>query len=501
MNESRPLPQDCPGKILSWRFLLTVLFLGCASHVLAESTRVALVVGNSKYGGELELKNPGNDADAVGAALTKLNFKVIVNRDLDIDGMDTALREFTELMDKDCLALFFFAGHGIQAKGVNYLIPLGANVQAEHELQREALSANTVLDTMSDGRAAVKVLVLDCCRDNPLGRSWRSRSSSQVGLAAMPGQNGTVIAYSTADNSVAEDGSGQNSPYTEEFVKALGVRPPSGMKLMDVFGTTAEYVKRKVGQTPFLYADASLMKYKLLAGDGSVPVEDESGKLMELEQRLSLEMRNTLSELNKVQDQRLQELIQSRPQAPPGSAMPPSQPDPAQVEMANKLAEMMKRNEELMAKLEKMNSASDGPSAPPGTTSPSFQRNAGATSVVQQVANFLDWWETAWEHKDLGSYASFYHADFQGRNYSSRSGWKTMSRSSWLDDKENKFGRTGSITVAISGMEVEDNGDWVKVSFTQVYSSGSYSDRGLKTMILQKTGGGNFLILQEDFQP
>ena len=70
-----------------------------------------------------------------------------------------------------------------------------------------------------------------------------------------------------------------------------------------------------------------------------------------------------------------------------------------------------------------------------------------------------------------------------------------------MDDKENKFGRSGSITVAISGMEVEDNSDWVKVSFTQAYSSGSYSDRGLKTMILQKAGGGDFLILQEDFQP
>ncbi len=185
--------------------------------------RVALIVGNSKYAYN-PLDNPVNDATDLDAALKSLGFKTTLLRDANITQMRNATRQFADDVASSDVALIFYAGHGIEAKGRNYLIPVSADIKHEYELEDQAYDAGRRLDRLKNikgtNKQRVNIVILDACRNNDHSRGWRSSSR---GLARMDAPKGTFIAFATAPGKVAMDGAkGQrNSPFTKNLLRTI----------------------------------------------------------------------------------------------------------------------------------------------------------------------------------------------------------------------------------------------------------------------------------------
>ena len=210
------------------QFLLigsAVLALLWAQPTKAASDRVALVIGNGGYANATQLANPPNDAADVAQALRKMGFDVVEGRNLDKRDMEGKIREFGHKLDNANLALFFYAGHGLQVSGRNYLVPIDAKLDRPADLNFEAFDVNVVLQQM-EAEKRVNLVFLDACRDNPLTRSLarsmgtRSAAVGQ-GLASIQGAVGTMIAYATQPDNVALDGDGRNSPFTTALLKHI----------------------------------------------------------------------------------------------------------------------------------------------------------------------------------------------------------------------------------------------------------------------------------------
>ena len=183
----------------------------------ANEQRVALVIGNAAYK-EAPLRNPVNDATDMAAELKQMGFSVMLRTNSGPREMRAAIREFSQSLRKGGVGLFYFAGHGVQAKGRNYLIPVNADIREEFELEDEAVDANRVLAGMEEAGNRVNIVILDACRNNPFARSWRSAAS---GLAQMSAPAGSFVAFATAPGSVAADGSGRNGLFTENLLRSL----------------------------------------------------------------------------------------------------------------------------------------------------------------------------------------------------------------------------------------------------------------------------------------
>lgn len=199
--------------------------------------RHALVIGNASYK-DAPLVNPVNDARAMADSLRASGFQVALRENLDHRGMQQAIREFGDRLRSGGVGVFYFAGHGMQIKGRNYLIPVGAVIEREDEVAYAALDAQAVLDKMETAGNIANVMVLDACRNNPFARSFRSRSQ---GLAQMDAPAGTMVAFATAPGSVASDGDGRNGLYTQQLLTHM--REP-GLKIEDVFKRTRADVRR-----------------------------------------------------------------------------------------------------------------------------------------------------------------------------------------------------------------------------------------------------------------
>ena len=209
--------------------ILLALIAFCVLLVLpaAAEKRVALVVGNSTYKEVSPLPNPVNDANDIAAALKASGFDVVLGIDVDKRDFDSRIRSFTQLLETADVAVLFYAGHGMQVGGRNYLIPVDAKLQSERELDFDAVSLDFILKQMELGRAdKTNIVFLDACRDNPfsgnLARSMGTRSASiGKGLAQAETGVGTFIAYSTQPGNVAVDGAGRNSPFTAALSKYI----------------------------------------------------------------------------------------------------------------------------------------------------------------------------------------------------------------------------------------------------------------------------------------
>lgn len=213
--------------ILWRRFWAAALFLAISllfSVGRAEAEpRVALVIGNGKYGQDIgPLSNPPNDANLMAERLTALGFKVTKLVNGDQKAMKRAIVDFGQNLAEagpDAVGLFFYAGHGISIEGYNYLIPVGAQMTREADAEIEAVNAEWILKQMQFAANRVNIVILDSCRNNPLSRSMRSASR---GLARMDAPTGSFIGYATAPGEVAADGGGKNSPYTAALAAELG---------------------------------------------------------------------------------------------------------------------------------------------------------------------------------------------------------------------------------------------------------------------------------------
>ena len=189
--------------------------------------RLALVIGNAAYKNR-PLLNPRNDADDVSKALKKNGFQVIDIRDGSLNQMRQAVRSFGDRLIENDVGLVYFSGHGIEVKGRNYFIPINADIQRNDEVVDQGLDVAFILEKMETANKAVNILIVDACRDDPFGRSFRALSR---GLVAMDAPRGTIIAFSTSPGKVASDGDGRNSPYTKHLVKAMQI-PNTPIELM-----------------------------------------------------------------------------------------------------------------------------------------------------------------------------------------------------------------------------------------------------------------------------
>lgn len=214
--------------------------------------RVALVVGNSEYhDNSMKLANPSNDAKDIAARLSKLGFTVVRSLNQTKQGMDKAIQTFSSRAKGADVALFFYAGHGIQYQGDNYLVPVDAQLPSEEYVKYNCTNANIVLDVMESLGCSMKIVILDACRNNPFARSWY-RSTGGGGLGVMNAPKGTFIAFSTSPGDVALDGTNgeRNSPYTTALLQTLDKH---GLSITDFFQEVLELVATATNerQTPW----------------------------------------------------------------------------------------------------------------------------------------------------------------------------------------------------------------------------------------------------------
>lgn len=197
-------------------FLILPIFLLAQSY----QKRLALVIGNSNYQNGGSLPNPVNDATAIASALQTVGFEVMKYENVTQREMKMAINAFGQKLHGYEVGVFYYAGHGIQNKGMNYMIPVEADLQNEEQVEFDCVAADRVLAYMDAAQVKVNVIIMDACRNNPFERSWH-RSANGNGLAMMNAPTGSLIAYATAPGRVASDGAGSNGLYTSALLKYL----------------------------------------------------------------------------------------------------------------------------------------------------------------------------------------------------------------------------------------------------------------------------------------
>ena len=228
-------------------FILVPGFIYAQTDDSNQEKRIALVIGNSDYL-HGPLANPVNDARSMARALRSAGFDVILGENVsNKTEMKRLIRDFGFKLNKGGVGLFYFAGHGLQVDGFNFLVPVNAVINNEEEIEYEAVDAGFVISQMEAADNRLNIMILDACRNNPYARSFRS---TKQGLSGMSAPTGTLVAYATAPGSVAMDGSGVNGLYTQEL---LGQINKPDLQIEDVFkNVRAEVVKKSNGtQTPW----------------------------------------------------------------------------------------------------------------------------------------------------------------------------------------------------------------------------------------------------------
>lgn len=216
----------------------TIVRQGAKPAVVTQGKRIALVIGNANYP-EQRLVNPQNDATDMAAKLRSLGFEVILLQNGSKKQIEDAISTLGQRASGYDAAMFYYAGHGIQYKGANYLIPVNANLRSASDIEYECTDMGRVLSKLDESGCKMKIIALDACRNNPFERSWYRGTASQ-GLTAVNAPVGTFISYATSPGSVAADGQTRNSPYTTALLKTL-----------DTPGLTIESVFKRVAASVF----------------------------------------------------------------------------------------------------------------------------------------------------------------------------------------------------------------------------------------------------------
>jgi len=258
--------------------LVSTIFSFPNLSLSAQERRTALVIGNGNYK-SAPLRNPVNDAEDMAKALRKLGFTVIHKQNATQRDMETSIRKFGERLRKGGVGLFYYAGHGLQVNGINYIIPLDAEIREETDVKYEAVDARRVLDAMYNAGNDLNIVILDACRDNPLARGFRSGSS---GLARMDAPKGTIVAYSTSPGKLAFDGKGRNSPYTAALVDYMD---DPGLTIEQVFKKCRRRIDRATNGKQIPWESTSL------TGDFYFSTKGTDSRFSEDQARLERERR------------------------------------------------------------------------------------------------------------------------------------------------------------------------------------------------------------------
>lgn len=246
--------------------IATALLAQLAATATAAEKRVALVIGNARYE-SAPLRNPVNDAKDMAAALRRLGFDVIERTDATQKEMNRAIAQFGGKLTGDAVALFYYAGHGIQVKGKNYLVPVDAQIDTESSVRVETVDVDGVLDQLN--ASPLNIVILDACRNNPFERRFRGSSG---GLAQMDAPKGSLIAYATAPGRTAADGEGRNGTYTREL---LGLMQTPGLPIEQIFKRVRSSVARATGDSQIPWEASSLTGdfFFIPAADGTAGAE------------------------------------------------------------------------------------------------------------------------------------------------------------------------------------------------------------------------------------
>ena len=284
--------------------LVAFFLVNPSSLIAATEKRIALVIGNSNYSSG-PLKNPVNDATDMAAMLKKLGFTVILKKNATLEEMEESIEDFGNRLKRGGVGLFFYAGHGVQAGGVNYLVPVGARINKESDVKYKAFDAGRILDEMANANNGLNIVILDACRDNPFSRSFRSATRGLAIISNAP--SGTFISYSTGANQVAGDGAGRNSPYTKALLENID-RP--GLSLNDVFMKVRSSVKKESGQIPWELSSLEGNFYFIPGSVDSKPaaaneLDRENRQLKEEQRRLEAEKAELEQKLKNEENKRL----------------------------------------------------------------------------------------------------------------------------------------------------------------------------------------------------
>jgi TPR repeat protein len=233
--------------------------------------RIALVVGNSAYQNVTPLDNPKNDAALMAATLSSLGFTLIgggAQLNLDKAALDNAVQNFGQQILGADVALFYYAGHGVQVSGANYLVPINANPTREADVDFQMVDINLVLRQMQGAGTRLNLVILDACRNNPFG--GRGLRASGGGLAQMRAPEGTLISYATQPGNVAQDGADGDSPYTKALAATIR---RSGLDIFQTFNEVGLAVKRSTGgsQQPWVSSSPIDGSFYFVAPPASTP--------------------------------------------------------------------------------------------------------------------------------------------------------------------------------------------------------------------------------------
>jgi uncharacterized caspase-like protein len=324
----------------------------------AGERRVALVIGNSAYKSS-PLRNPVRDARAISKTLAATGFKVTVLEDASLTNMRRAVRAFGDDLQGGGVGLFYYAGHGMQVRGRNFLIPVNADIEREDEVEDGALDANFVLSKMDSAKNALNLMILDACRNNPFQRSFRSAAQ---GLAQMDAPSGTLVAFATAPGSVASDGTGENGLYTK-YLLANIVRP--GLPIEQVFKEVRRGVGRETADRQIPWESSSLRgDFFFIAPDASTTSEA---------QRIQME-RAVADAVRREQDKAAAERAAQ------------------QAQMQKMIAEMLaKQRAEMEAELRRQGVAAARPPAPVAATASALDRDAMFWDSIKASSNPEDY--------------------------------------------------------------------------------------------------------------
>jgi len=254
--------------------LLCLSLIGSLGPARAEK-RVALVIGNANYLHVARLDNPANDARLMADTLRKLGFALVDDRaliDVDKAAFDNAVRRFGQELQGADVGLFYYAGHGLQLRGNNYLVPVGANPTREADIDFEAVNTALVLGQMEAAGTRLNLVILDACRNNPFG--GRGLRSANSGLAQMVAPEGTLISFATQPGNVALDGSGANSPFTRALAQTIQ-RP--GLDIFRTFNEVGLAVKKTTAGAQQPWVSSSPIAGNFYFVDKPAPAPQQPG--------------------------------------------------------------------------------------------------------------------------------------------------------------------------------------------------------------------------------
>ncbi len=256
-----------PDKMVIQQYVCLILLILLAFP--AVSKQYALVIGNSEYQFD-SLANPANDARAMAKLLTEKQYEVSLKLDLNAQQMYAAIDAFSrKLYQEDAVGLFYFAGHGVEVEKRNYLIPIGAEINNETEVQFKAVDVGLVLKHMQKAGNPLNLLILDACRNNPFLSDSRSLSR---GLAKMNPAQGTLVMYATSPGTVASDGAGENGLFTKHLMASMN-KP--GLKIEEVLKSTAQAVYKESAGEQLPWYDGMIL------GDYYFTLETEQNAVLE----------------------------------------------------------------------------------------------------------------------------------------------------------------------------------------------------------------------------